>query len=477
MKKYLVGLNNKIKGKATKDQMYLYNAGFDTVMLTQEQVAQEVRLGHAIGPSFSIVRNDGVSSVTNRSRGQFYASQVVAIDFDEGPSYDELAENKIIAQYGSFVYTTTSHTPKKPRSRAVFLLSEPEYDATVFEECVTGLLGYYPTADQACSDPARVFYGSVDCEIAWIGNELPHDLFMGLRVEKPVYERPPVTPYDGSRGDFGQYVASALVREIMALSSSSSGSRHHSLLHSATKLGSLAKSDWNTLTLDAVETALLAACVDNGLVGEDGERSVLKTIHDSFDFSEPRPVPESESRIIVPRIEIQPTTIDPVSYMAGYSHGVRDMCDFFGIPYEYAEMNSFGMSSDGGLLMPYSWNGKVTNVEVLSKDGSSVMKDQSKLAVHGRNSSVTQYVFDGIRSASGVYDILDNEIVVASPRSHWAQLAMTDQMAGNVFVTTGQLTGLKNMSVAWIPMDLGKIKDRGEAKRLFDTWTANKIIL
>lgn len=100
-------------------------------------------------------------------------------------------------------------------------------------------------------------------------------------------------------GDNGAYTAAAHRSEVEQLSHCPNGHRNHDLNVSALKLGRL-PIDRNLLRND-----LIAACHANGLIHDDGLRSVEKTIDSAFtkaDLDGPRHIPEHTNTTTVTEV-------------------------------------------------------------------------------------------------------------------------------------------------------------------------------
>lgn len=117
-----------------------------------------------------------------RDKQFFLSCQHVCLDFDTDDERSTLAAVSAlpgVSKYGSFLYTTMSHTPEAPRCRAVFFLSEPMTDKSEYEACVRGMLARYDYADPIAKDATRIYFGSKGCELRILREEmvLPIDVF------------------------------------------------------------------------------------------------------------------------------------------------------------------------------------------------------------------------------------------------------------------------------------------------------------
>lgn len=97
-----------------------------------------------------------------RTSAGFISSQVLALDFDNGVSIDELLEVEFMRHYVTCLHPSPSHTNEHPKTRAIFVLSEPVYDGDTWEAYQIALIDYFQNfePDTKCRDRARFFFGS-----------------------------------------------------------------------------------------------------------------------------------------------------------------------------------------------------------------------------------------------------------------------------------------------------------------------------
>jgi len=164
-----------------------YNDTFENMSLTQVELRQEIKLGHAITSPHRHERHtlpSGKQSAYRHSLN-WERSQHLGLDHDD-LGFDAVLElnNGFVCEYGSFIYATPSHTPQAPRTRSIFLLERPITDKDEYSEASAALhwkfAGY---ADSSCTDSARNFFGSKDCEIRNINQVLPMAVLDQLRAE------------------------------------------------------------------------------------------------------------------------------------------------------------------------------------------------------------------------------------------------------------------------------------------------------
>jgi hypothetical protein len=203
---YHVALGPQLEGKIPYGDPYWskFNASFENRELDQPAIAAALYDGHPI-----------TTQHTNhwRKSENYLLGQHLGIDFDTEDQRSSLATLKrdpFIAKHAAILYTTPSHTPDKPRGRALFLLDTPIHQAVNYTLAATALLWFYSTADRQCKDAARFFYGGRPgaCEMEWLGNELPLDVIKdmikqyqqtGQRARRQAQER--YTPQTADEAD------------------------------------------------------------------------------------------------------------------------------------------------------------------------------------------------------------------------------------------------------------------------------------
>lgn len=121
-----------------------------------------------------------------RHQRNFIQGQILSLDFDENGDFDLLRKDAFIQQYAYMMYSTASSTKSNPRSRVLFILPESIKSAEMFSLMSRALVGYYGQADASCKDPARIFYGSRDCDWLFLRNVLPMSIIgeMATRVQE-----------------------------------------------------------------------------------------------------------------------------------------------------------------------------------------------------------------------------------------------------------------------------------------------------
>lgn len=104
-------------------------------------------------------------SSNHRCDENFVSRQLIMIDIDDTMTIEELLADKFYNEYGAGFYVTPSHTDENHRFRIIFRLEDAIKDRELYKKIVGGLMMRYSNADPKCSDAARLYFGTVNCEI------------------------------------------------------------------------------------------------------------------------------------------------------------------------------------------------------------------------------------------------------------------------------------------------------------------------
>ena len=131
-------------------------------------------LAYAVGSGHAFMCCEAAGGV---DAGSWRGQQLFALDFDQ--KGEPVALSDVLERmecYGlapAFAYETYSSTEQCRRFRVVLASDERFDDAEAAASATGALLELFPEADQACSDLARMFYGT-DKRAVWIaGNSVP----------------------------------------------------------------------------------------------------------------------------------------------------------------------------------------------------------------------------------------------------------------------------------------------------------------
>ena len=217
-----------------------------------------------------------------RKADHFVCSQWIGVDLDTGDersSIDYLVTLPLVKTYAAMIHTTPSHTEAQPRARIIFLLSEPIASPDGYKSATTYLASQFDGADTVCTDAARFFYGSCNCRIELILNEMPlpnlRHLFCTWKAQMPPERTKPTRKAYVANGPAkaAQGGVQGLVDSMLA---ANEGQRNDELNRLAFIAG-LKAAEGLTTEAEAY-TALTGAALATGL----GEREVNITFYSGF---------------------------------------------------------------------------------------------------------------------------------------------------------------------------------------------------
>jgi phage/plasmid-associated DNA primase len=132
------------------------NTGYTNRDLNRVALAQSVNLGRAFSAQLK----------GPRKTENFLATGFAGLDFDHDFTLEEALDNAFIQQNACLIYTTPSHRQEGngDRFRVIFELAEALYNADAYRHLILGLLEKFKQADPSAKDPARIWYGSTNCE-------------------------------------------------------------------------------------------------------------------------------------------------------------------------------------------------------------------------------------------------------------------------------------------------------------------------
>ena len=131
---------------------------------------------------FELITVDGIAtsaelSTDNRRESNFISRQLLMVDIDSGMTIPELLNNEFYNACGAGFYATPSFTQELHKFRICFVLEQAETDSGRLRKINRGLLKIFGAADQACKDPTRLFYGTLNCQIReYRDNVLTNDI-------------------------------------------------------------------------------------------------------------------------------------------------------------------------------------------------------------------------------------------------------------------------------------------------------------
>lgn len=218
-------------------------------------------------------------------------SGVFVLDVDCKPGGDDGRDTvqRLVREHGTLPESWSSETPS---GGSHLYFRQPT------ERALRNRVGFLPgldvrtTGGSAAAPPSRRGQGGY----AWLRSPFEHDLedaptWLLNLIDPPPKPRPPAQPFHLTASHRTvRYVESAVADECAKVSRIKQGGRNQQLFRSAAALGELVGG--GLLTTDIAFVFLYRAAEDNGLVAEDGPRSVQATIKSGLDkgASNPREV-------------------------------------------------------------------------------------------------------------------------------------------------------------------------------------------
>jgi len=233
----------------------------------------------------------------------------LVLDFDDGISPEKLQPAWERWEY--VIHSTFSHSPERPKFRAVFPLSSPvpgEEWPNIYRRLAAALGGGH--ADLVCKDCSRIYYLPAAPQGApvfahhhsgeWLNPEdFPEDspeegeeLRPGGEDWREAWRKSASSDWEVSSVRLESYVHAALEDELAQIAVTPTGDRNNQLNRSAFAIGQLLS--WGILKREEVEDALLAAALNVGLEEQEA-RSTIRSGLDAGE-KEPRKLPEDAER-------------------------------------------------------------------------------------------------------------------------------------------------------------------------------------
>lgn len=131
----------------------------------------------------------GVMKNEVRKKVNLNYQEVIALDFDDNTTIEEIESNEFIKQNASFIYTTFSHTEGHHKFRVVFFLENKLTNNEQVLEVYNKLFNMFPTADISCKDSSRLFFGGKSYTEINFNNRLNVNTIVELPEGSPIAER------------------------------------------------------------------------------------------------------------------------------------------------------------------------------------------------------------------------------------------------------------------------------------------------
>lgn len=172
-KRLKISVNKELIDKIQPKKRSSFNTGFQSYDATIYELADAINEGMAFSYQFT----DG-----KRSKDNFRASDILAVDIDGNIIMDDAREDPIVKKYGSLLYTTVNHTLDQHRFRLVFILPRTITDADQLRSAARSLTSRLG-GDMASTDAARLFCGSKGSVPEIHGNMISTD-FLNELIEE-----------------------------------------------------------------------------------------------------------------------------------------------------------------------------------------------------------------------------------------------------------------------------------------------------
>jgi hypothetical protein len=142
-----------------------------------------------------------------RSSKNFYTSEVLAVDIDNGMTLEDAKKNPFVQKYAAILYPTQNHTEDHNRFRIVFALTREIQDAEEMKYAYQGITRKFG-GDGACTDACRFFFGSRNHQPIVIGKVLPNRLLeeiiaLGKKKKVKAESKGRSTGFIAQRSEFG----------------------------------------------------------------------------------------------------------------------------------------------------------------------------------------------------------------------------------------------------------------------------------
>lgn len=173
--------------------------------------------------AFKSITEDGFATSAelaseNRTDANFVSRQLFMVDIDSGMTIEELLADKFYNDYAAGFYTTPSHTDSNHRFRIAFITETPVIETEYTRLLIKGLMRVYKSADPACKDAARLFYGTPNCAIkeyrtAILPDRIANEIICNeISIKEQQRQQTNVQNHGPLNDDFKQHVLELLKR-------------------------------------------------------------------------------------------------------------------------------------------------------------------------------------------------------------------------------------------------------------------------
>ena len=180
-----IHLDNKKFHSKPLDALTLSNLHKRICKTVEEIAPKELAESLANGQTMVL----GVMKNEVRKKVNLNYQEVIALDFDDNTTIEEIESNEFIKQNASFIYTTFSHTEGHHKFRVVFFLENKLTNNEQVLEVYNKLFNMFPTADVNCKDSSRLFFGGKSYTEINFNNRLDANTIVELPEGSPIQER------------------------------------------------------------------------------------------------------------------------------------------------------------------------------------------------------------------------------------------------------------------------------------------------
>lgn len=180
-----IHLDNKKFHSKPLDALTLSNLHKRICKTVEEIAPKELAESLANGQTMVL----GVMKNEVRKKVNLNYQEVIALDFDDNTTIEEIENNEFIKDNASFIYTTFSHTEGHHKFRVVFFLENKLTNNEQVLEVYNKLFEMFPTADVNCKDSSRLFFGGKSYIEINFNNRLDANTIVELPEGSPIQER------------------------------------------------------------------------------------------------------------------------------------------------------------------------------------------------------------------------------------------------------------------------------------------------
>lgn len=180
-----IHLDNKKFHSKPLDALTLSNLHKRICKTVEEIAPKELAESLANGQTMVL----GVMKNEVRKKVNLNYQEVIALDFDDNTTIEEIENNEFIKDNASFIYTTFSHTEGHHKFRVVFFLENKLTNNEQVLEVYNKLFNMFPTADVNCKDSSRLFFGGKSYIEINFNNRLDANTIVELPEGSPIQER------------------------------------------------------------------------------------------------------------------------------------------------------------------------------------------------------------------------------------------------------------------------------------------------